>query len=378
MPNSIRPTQPTSITGKPSKRLADTPENQTLLKQEAAKDGKASVVAKQGNDLLLLSGAYRTESKIARVSADDAISKGDALKVNGAKAKVLQTDDGFKEVDLSKVTVAVIDTGVQVVHSAFKDNTVLPGYNAKTKDGNVKDRWDHGTHVAGIIAGSAPAMGIEGVAQGATLMPIKLSTPISVNSNLMDRLADSIRYAVDNGANVINVSLGVDMESWTMKQVHGDSRQKVDEALRYAEEKGVVVVAAAGNSGNEPDTQDTVSYPANVSTVITVSNLDDTRPKDGLDLHPTSSVGPAVDLAAPGTDITSSVPDNKADKMTGTSMAAPYVAGVVAQIIARHPDWTPAQVRKHLATTATDLGKPGLDIRFGNGAVDPFKAIHGE
>ncbi len=362
----------------PSKRLANTPENLARLQVEASKDGKPSILAKQGNDLLLLSGAYQTESKAARLSADEAISKGDSLQVDGKAAEVLHTDDGFKEVDLSHVTVAVIDTGVQVDHPAFKGSMILPGFNAKTGDSDVTDKAGHGTHVAGIIAGALPDQGVEGLAQGATLLPIKHGIGSTGNGNSMQRMADSIRYAVDHGAKVINISNGIPMNKWLMKLIHDDKQPLVDEALRYAEAKGVVVVVAAGNRGGTDAPDDNVSYPATHPTVIAVSNLDDTDPTKGLDLKDTSSTGPGVDLAAPGTEITSAFPKNKVKDLSGTSMAAPFVTGVVTQIIARHPDWTPAQIREHLYKTATDLGEAGKDIRFGHGAIDPIKAVFSE
>jgi subtilisin family serine protease len=376
MSNSINPSQSFNVTATSAKRLADTPENRAQLEQEAGKDGKASVLAKQGNDLLLLSGAYQTESKIARLSADDALSKGDAIAVNGAEAQVLHTDDGFKEMDLSHITVAVLDSGLEADHPAFKNSKILPGYDAKRKDSHVPDKHGHGTHVAGIIAGALPEEGVAGVAQGATLMPVKMSVT-AINPALMQRLADSIRYAVDNGANVINLSSGIDLKAPVNGILHAGKQHLVDEALDYAEKKGVVVVVAAGNEGNKESTKDSLTYPASHPTVIAVSNLDDTDRKNGLKLNPSSGVGPAVDLAAPGTDIMSSVRKGEVESKSGTSMAAPYVSGVVAQIIARHPDWTPAQIREHLYKTASDLGESGVDSRFGHGAVDPFKAIFG-
>ncbi len=376
MAQSIPPSKPVNLSAGPAKRLPDTPENRDQLRKEAAQDGKSSVLAKQGNDLLLLSGAYKTESKVARLTADEALSAGDTLTIDGAKAQVLHTDDGFTEIDLSHVTVAVLDSGLQADHPAFKNSTILPGYDAKRKDAHVPDKVGHGTHVSGIIAGDLPEQGVAGPARGASLMPIKMSVS-AVNPALMERLADSIRYAVDHGAKVINLSSGIDLRAPINGVLHAGKKHLVDEALDYAEQKGVVVVVAAGNEGNKPSTKDSLTYPASHPTVITVSNLDDTDRKAGPKLNPSSGVGPEVDLAAPGTAITSSVPEGKVKEMTGTSMAAPYVTGIVTQIIARHPDWTPAQVREHLYKTATDLGEPGTDSRFGHGAVDPFEAVFG-
>lgn len=377
MSNSIRNT-PSLTSGKQDIRMADTAQNRERLKKAAAEDGKPSILAKQGNDLLLLSGAYRTESKIARHSADEAISKGDTLKVDGKTAEVLHTDDGLTEVDLSKVTVAVIDSGLDEDHPAFSKSEILPGYNAKTKKNEVGQFFSHGTHVAGIVAGSLPEKGVHGVAQGATLLPIEFGTSTIYNPKMFSRVADSVRHAVDNGAKVINLSMGTQTNNLILGGLHKKGIKALEEALDYAEAKGVVVVVAAGNNRNGSKDKDNVNFPATHPTVIAVSNLDTTTPEDGHSLSPNSSIGPAVELAAPGTDIVSAVKKGKVDEMSGTSMAAPYVAGVVAQIIARHPDWTPSQIRDHLAETAQDMGTPGKDIRYGHGAVDPIKAIFTE
>lgn len=377
MSDSIRNT-PSLTMGKKDIRMADSAKNREHLKEVAATDGKPSILAKQGNDLLLLSGAYKTESKIARQSADEAISKGDTLTVDGKTAEVLHTDDGFKEVDLSKVTVAVIDSGLDTDHPAFSKSEVLPGFNAKNQSSNVKDFWGHGTHVAGIIVGSMPEKGVEGVAQGATLMPIKVGGASSYSPALLHDVADGVRHAVDNGAKVINLSLGINENLGLFAKIHAKGIRNLEEALDYAEAKGVVVVVAAGNNKHGKKDVDNVNFPATHPTVIAVSNLDDTNKQNGLQLRSSSSIGPAVDLAAPGTEITSSTKGGKTGEKTGTSMAAPYVAGIVAQIIARHPDWTPAQIRDHLAKTAQDMGEPGKDIRFGHGVVDPYKAVFSE
>lgn len=355
-----------------SKRLPDTALNRALLEREAARDGLPSVIARQGQDLLLLSGAARTESRIARLGADDAVSRGDRLKIDGMDASVLFTDDGFGEIPQDRVVVAVIDSGVDLDHPALAGR-LLPGYNVETKGRDVEDTMGHGTHVAGIIAGSFPSEGLEGVAQGVSILPIKIPNLSTSNTKFMPQLAEAIRYAADNGAKVVNVSLGVQMNGWLMKLVHGRKVKQVEEALRYAEKKGTLVVVAAGNFG--ADKPDTVGYPGTSANVIAVANLDDHhRP---LKTHPSSSRGPAVDLSAPGTAIRSSVPDDSFATYTGTSMAAPYVAGVAALLAAQHPDWTPAQIRERLYRTADDLGDPGRDAVYGHGAVDPFEAIFG-
>ncbi|GEM_PF-2681971 len=361
---------------KSAERLRDTAANRARLEARAAKDGLPSVIARQGQDVLLLSGAARTESRIARVSAEAGVSKGDSLRIDGSEASVLFTDDGFREIPAGKVVVAVIDSGVDMDHPAFQGR-LLPGYNVETKGRDVQDAMGHGTHVAGIIAGSFPAEGLEGVAQGVSILPIKMPNLSTTNPDFMPQLAEAIRYAADHGAKVINISLAVHLDGWAMKLIHGRKVKQVEEALGYAESKGLVVVVAAGNKGT--GNADTVGYPGNSPNVISVANLDDRR-LDGsgrLKITPSSSQGPAVDLSAPGTGIRSAVPDDSYANKTGTSMASPYVAGVAALLMAKHPDWTPAQVRDRLYRTSDDLGETGRDDTFGHGAVDLFEAVYG-
>lgn len=355
-----------------TKRMSDTAAKRRYLEALAARDGAPSVVAKQGGDVLLLSGQARTESRIARLHADESVSRGDRIMIDGAEASVLFTDDGFNEIPQDQVIVAVIDSGVDTDHPALKGR-LLPGYNVETKGTDVEDALGHGTHVAGIIAGSAPAEGLEGVAQGVSILPIKIPNLSTANTKIMPQIAEGIRYAVDNGAKVINISLGVSLDGIVMKLLHGWKVKQVEEAIRYAESKGVVVVVAAGNAGK--DKPNTVLYPGTSDLVISVANLDDT--KTPLETHYSSSQGPAVDIAAPGTAIRSSVPDDTYANYTGTSMAAPYVAGVVALMLAKNPDLTPKQVRERLYQTADDLGPVGRDDIYGHGKVDPYEAIFG-
>ncbi|MNY11973.1 Minor extracellular protease Epr precursor [compost metagenome] len=147
----------------------------------------------------------------------------------------------------------------------------------------------------------------------------------------------------------------------------------MSEAIAYAEEKGSLVVVAAGNEGDQ--LPDTVLFPASDPRVVAVSNLDDTRRPARLAAD--SSRGPAVDLAAPGTK-TLAWFGKGYGYHSGTSFAAPYVSGVAALIAARHPDWTPAQIKEQLYKTAQDLGAPGKDDSYGHGAVNAIEAVFGK
>lgn len=335
-------------------RLADTAANRAKLQAEAAKDRLPSVVVKQGGDVLLLSGgALQTASRLATVQGPS-IGTGDTLTVNGVDGTVLSEDDGFNEVDTQGVVVAVIDTGLDVNHPAFQGRVVSP-YNVLTGTSDVTDTEGHGTHVAGIIAGAwdknAKAGGVD---PNAKIMPIKAA---GKNGGFKaSDVATGIRYAVDHGAKVINLSLGGPIKM-----------PYVQDAITYAESKGVVVVAAMGNNGKEKAT-----YPAEFNDVEAVaSSKGDKRSKF-------SNYGDRTDVSAPGENILSTVPGGQYGTKSGTSMASPYVAGEAALVVAEHPDWTPAQVRQQLNRGVNAMSDAGWTRDFGYGEANLFKAVYGK
>lgn len=212
-------------------------------------------------------------------------------------------------------------------------------------NGNPKNRVDdesHGTHVAGIIAAERNnGKGINGVANNVAIMSIR-AVP---NGDEYDKdIARGIRYAVDNGARVINGSFG---KSYSPKA------EWVYEAIKYAAEKNVLFVHAAGNDGANLDDPSNGNYPNDqikngpeiADNVITVGAL---NPKYGSELVASySNYGDInVDIFAPGTDIYSTYPNNEYEFSPGTSMAAPAVAGVAALIMSQYPSLTAAQVKK--------------------------------
>jgi subtilisin family serine protease len=162
--------------------------------------------------------------------------------------------------------------------------------------------------------------------------------------------ASGIVWAVDAGADVINLSLAIDVSS-----------PQLEAAVDYAERAGVVVVAAAGNGGPSGK----MPYPARYGTVVAVAASSPLSLIAGF-----STWGPHVDVAAPGVGIVSTVPGGYMS-LSGTSMAAPHVAGVAALVAASDPSYTPAQLRARLSYTATDAGLPGRDDAFGAGIIDP-------
>jgi subtilisin family serine protease len=253
---------------------------------------------------------------------------------------------------LHGVVVAVLDTGV-AAHSELAASLVA-GQNFTDPDAplDTTDRQGHGTHVAGTI-GADLASFVEGVAAGVRIMPVKVLG--DDGSGYTDWAAEGIVWAADNGADVINMSLGGP----------GDDPVQA-EAITYARSKGVTVIAAAGN-----DNVSTPFYPAASPGVIGVAAVDQYRDRASF-----SNYGSYVDVAAPGVSILSTdFTGNGYSYKSGTSMAAPHVAGVVALMEAAAPALTPDQVEQALTASSADLGAPGRDDLFGHGQVDAVRAV---
>ncbi|WP_236717669.1 S8 family peptidase [Rummeliibacillus stabekisii] len=254
----------------------------------------------------------------------------------------------------NKVTVAIIDTGIDTKHPDLK-GLFLPGYNAL--DPMHQPATDnHGTHVAGIIAANKNnGIGGYGINPNVKILPIDVFERWGASDY---SIAEGILHAVKKGAKVINMSLGGPMPS-----------PLIEEAINKANEKGVVVVASAGNSGD-----DWVNYPAGYEGVISVGAVD-SRKK----LADYSSYGTSVDLVAPGDEIYSTFYEaekkSSFQKMSGTSMASPMVAGAAALLLSKYPKLTPSQVEYILEQSASDLGPAGFDEKYANGLLNVVEAM---
>jgi hypothetical protein len=234
---------------------------------------------------------------------------------------------------------------------------LLPGRSiigtVETQDGRDIDASGHGTHVAGIIAAVANnGIGGSGVAPNAKILPIQVLDQAG-QGDARD-VAAGVRFAADNGARVINLSLGGATESSSLTQ-----------AITYANDKGVLVVAAAGNGG----AADKPKWPASLDLTLAVTAVDQANNATSFDQR-----GDYIDLSAPGANIVSTA---KGDYVTlsGTSMAAGFVAGAAALLFAAEPRVTNAQVRDILLRTATDIGEPGRDVTFGAGLINMVAAL---
>ncbi len=249
------------------------------------------------------------------------------------------------------VIVAVVDTGVDYTHEDLYGR-VIRGYDYVNNDTDPMDDQGHGTHCAGIIGATLNnRVGIAGVSQ-VNIMAVKALD--SQGSGYYSWISSGIRYAVDNGAKVISMSLGGPSDSQVMR-----------DACDYAWNNGVLVVAAAGN-----DYGGAVSYPAKYGSVMAVSAIDSS---DKLASY--SNVGPEIEVCAPGSSILSTYPGNQYKSMSGTSMACPHVAGVAGLVFSENPYLSNVDVRNILCDTAIDLGSYGQDTAFGYGKVNAEGAV---
>ncbi|OCA88961.1 S8 family peptidase [Pseudobacillus wudalianchiensis] len=285
-----------------------------------------------------------------------AAPQGDPKKDKMYYLPLLNMEKALKLSGKHRVVVAVVDGGVDYKHPDLKDQ-LLPPYNAADPANNpIRDL--HGTHVAGIIAAKANnGIGGHGINPNAKILPVDVfNGKVAANDFT---IAEGILYAVSKGADVINLSLGGFASS-----------PLVEEAIREAIDSGAVVVAAAGN-----ESTDMYSYPASYPGVISVGNVDRNKK-----LSDSSNFGPSVDIVAPGEDIYSTAYEKEGKgssfaSLTGTSMAAPMVAGVVSLLKSKHPELTSYDIENILEKTATDLGAKGYDITYANGLVNPLAAL---
>jgi len=255
---------------------------------------------------------------------------------------------------VTNVVIAILDSGINAAHPDLSANT-LPGYDFVNGDNDPADDFGHGTAVAGVIAAAGNnGIGVAGVAFGSKILPVKVVDASGFAA--YSTLAQGIRYAVDQGARVINISLAGSAPSSTLQ-----------DAINYAWSNNVVIVAAAGNGGNS-----TPQYPAACEHVVAVSA---TEPDDTLASF--SSTGTNIALAAPGDNIWTTSRDlaNPYSAWRGTSFASPIVAAVAALIASANASLDNSQIVAVLEQTADDLGVVGPDASFGYGRVNAARAV---
>jgi len=235
------------------------------------------------------------------------------------------------------VKVAILDTGIDGTHSDLEGK--VAGGHDFTGIGSYSDDNGHGTHVSGTVAAIySNNIGVYGVAPSASLYAVKVLD--STGSGYLEWIIAGIEWAITNKIDVINMSLGTTSDM-----------QSLEDACNAAYEEGILIVAAAGNSGNKPGNRDTVEYPGGYASVIAVAASDSNDARASF-----SSTGPDVELIAPGVSILSSIPGGGYAYYSGTSMASPHVAGVAALVLAANSELTNVQVRSILQQTAENLG----------------------
>ena len=251
-----------------------------------------------------------------------------------------------------RVKIAVLDTGVDLDHVDLKGR-LAEGFNAVNPDAAPMDDVGHGTHVAGIIAASVNNLeGVAGMNWYDTVMPVKVLD--SSGAGTTYSVARGIIWATDNGAKVINMSLG----NYT-------DAQFLHDAVRYAYERDVVLIAASGN-----DNTGQPGYPAAYPEVFAVAATD-----HNMQRAPFSNYGDYIDAAAPGVSIASTYPGNQYAALSGTSMASPHVAALAALIRSANPELTNEEVMDIMRRSSTDLGNPGADQEYGYGQINVAKAL---
>ena len=235
----------------------------------------------------------------------------------------------------------------------------------------------HGTHVAGLVgAATDNLIGVSGAGFDTVILPVKVSLNFQVgdtaDAKFVGDAVEGIRWAADNGAHIINMSFGT-------ARYH----QALADAVAYAAGKGVLMVAAAGNTQGDPQQRGTIHYPAGLdATVFAVAATD---PNNAVTDFSTN--GNFVDIAAPGFQILSTwdlrapgiiLGNGQAAPyrfLNGTSMAAPIVAGLAALMKAIRPDLTAGEIQNLIMTTATDVGAQGRDPQFGAGIINADAAV---
>jgi minor extracellular protease Epr len=255
------------------------------------------------------------------------------------------------------INVGIIDTGI----SQHEDLTIAGGVNCINANSSYYDDNGHGTHVAGTIGAINNTYGVVGVAPEASLYSIKVLN--SRGSGTLSDVAEGIDWAIKSSQDhpkmdIINMSLGASSGSSTLQT-----------AVEAADNAGLLIVCAAGNSGTTAGTGDSVGYPAKYVQTIAVAATD----KNNIRAY-FSSTGPDVDVAAPGYNIYSTYLGTSAyATLSGTSMAAPHVAGVLAVLLEEerrtHADINNHELRLILENSARDLGEPGVDNWYGHGLV---------
>ncbi len=264
-----------------------------------------------------------------------------------------------------EVVIAIVDTGVDTNHPDLRSRMV-PGWNTISENNNTRDDNGHGTHCAGIAAATGDNnTGIVGLAPEVKIMPLKVMD--AAGRGRSSDIAEGIRWAVDQGADVISLSLGTTMGSTVIR-----------ESLVYAVDRGVSLVAAMGNDGGQVRNYP-ATYAPEIRGLIAVGATDaqDTRAYF-------SNYGNWITVTAPGHQILSTLPGyavqgnrsgNPYGQYSGTSMATPYVAGLAGLLKSQESQRTAGDIEAAIIQGADDLGNTGFDAHFGHGRINAVRSL---
>ncbi|UQZ77383.1 peptidase S8 [Niallia circulans] len=277
---------------------------------------------------------YTLLSLPSDVSAPYQWSLKNTAQTNGKNGADIQFEKLYQlqqSTDVKQMKIAVLDTGVDASLADLK-NKITAGYNFINESDNVYDDNNHGTHVSGIIAaGINNGYSMSGIHSNAKIMPVKILD--ASGSGDTEQIAKGIKYAVDHGAKVINMSLG------------GGYSRVIESMLQYANSKNVTIIAASGNNGYEG-----LDYPGSSKYVTAVGASND------LDIVADySSYGKELKLVAPGSNIPSLVPNGNLVLYSGTSMATPHVSAVAGLLLSLNGKLKPKEVEKYLIETTTSI-----------------------
>jgi len=315
-------------------------------------------------------GSLAGNSKL-RQAAKEALSNSSLKNWGIGNARAASHVDALEAWKIEKgsksVLVAVIDTGIDANHPDLKTNVYRDqnnnyGFDFVKNAANPVDEHGHGTHVAGIIGAVAnPKTGVSGVAQSVSIEAVKYYADSNTGAVNLQNTVKAIEWAVNSGAKIINYS--------------GGGPEFAEEeyiALKKAESKGVLVVAAAGNERSDTDQPENYYYPSayRLTNIISVAATDINNK-----LIRSSNWGKTkVDVTAPGENIFSTLPNGRYGFMTGTSQATAFVSGIAALLLAHNPSLTPARIKEIIRASVDAYPELKEKVAAG-GRVNAKKAL---
>ena len=340
--------------------------NATLVEWTEALNMAEVTINADGSVSASLNNSVFNDAAITSVEVDSVIVRGTYMP-NDPALQEQQKSYAQDMIQLKKAwdytlghhgaVIAVLDTGLNPQHVEF-GTPVVAGYNFVNNNDDFSDDHGHGTHISGIVAAQINNnVGTVGICPHCGLIVVKVLN--KENYGTWSTVAKGIVFAVDNNADIINLSLGSDKTS-----------PSIEKAIQYAQDNGVLIVAASGNEHRDDD-----FYPAAYEGVLGVSATDDRDEHWVL-----SNYGRNIDLSAPGYMIYSTGGGGANDSdsfsyMTGTSMAAPHVAGVAGLLLSQDANRTPEEISEILFRTSKDLGDTGWDPQFGHGRINAALAL---